>query len=242
MRLFCFPPAGMGAAYYRLWAGELPDGLELHAVQLPGRTMRMAEQPVTSILSLVDSIVPAIAAHLDRPAVFFGHSMGAVLAAETAREFMARNLPAPIHMFVSGRRPPHMPDPMPPLCGLSDDAFVAEINRRYGGIPQAILDSPDILALMLPALRADIAALESFPATRRATLSLPITVFGGDGDILTPRSHLEAWKSETTAPVDVHLFRGGHFYLDGEMAAVIATMLRTLAPLLHRQRAQDAPS
>jgi len=240
VRLFCFPPAGMGAAYYRLWDAQFPDTVEVYAVQLPGRTMRMAEPPVTNIPNLVQPIASAIAAHLDRPTVFFGHSMGAVLAAETARELMTRDFPAPVHMFVSGRRPPHLSDPMPPLRGLSDDAFVVEIDRRYGGIPKAILDSPDVLALVLPALRADIAALETFPAKARAVLSTPITVFGGDCDLLTPRSHLDAWKSETTAPVDVHLFRGGHFYLDREMDVVIATMLRTLAPLFERQRAQDA--
>ena len=240
MRLFCFPPAGMGAAYYRSWAGELPDAVEMYAVQLPGRTMRMAEPSMTSIRDLVESIVSAIAARLDLPAAFLGHSMGAVLAAETARELMARNLPSPVHMFVSGRRPPHMPDPMPPLRGLSDDDFVLEINRRYGGIPKAILDSPDVLALLLPALRADVTALETFPAKPRPPLSMPITVFGGDRDLLAPRSDLEAWKSETTAPVDVRLFPGGHFYLDREGSTVITTMLETLAPLLDRERPLNA--
>jgi surfactin synthase thioesterase subunit len=240
--LFCFPPAGMGAAYFRTWAGIFPGTLEMHAVQLPGRTLRLGEPPMTSIPRLVEAIVPVIATRLDLPAVFFGHSMGALLAAEAARELMTRNLPSPVHLFVSGRRPPHMPDPMPPLRGLSDDAFVAEINRRYGGIPQAILDNPDVLALTLPALRADIAALETFPAKPRAILSVPITVFGGDRDPLTPRSHLDAWKLETTARVDVRLFPGGHFYLDQETNSVIAAMLKTIAPLFDRARQQDALS
>jgi medium-chain acyl-[acyl-carrier-protein] hydrolase len=145
-----------------------------------------------------------------------------------------------VHLFVSGRRPPHMPDPMPQLHGLSDDAFVAEINRRYGGIPREILDNPDVLALLLPALRADITALETFPAKPRTILSIPVTVFGGDRDLMTPHSHLDAWKLETAAPVDIHLFPGGHFFLDREMNAVIATMLKTIAPLLDRARRQEA--
>jgi medium-chain acyl-[acyl-carrier-protein] hydrolase len=235
LRLFCFPPAGMGAAYFRTWAGVLSDGVELHAVQLPGRTMRLAEPPLTSIPNLVEPIVSAISVRLDRPAIFFGHSMGAVLATEVAREFMTRNFPSPVHLFVSGRRPPHMPDPMSPLHALPDDAFIAEINRRYGGIPPAILGSPEVLALLLPALRADIMALETFPAKLRAALSIPISVFGGDCDPLTPRSHLDAWKSETTGPVETHLFPGGHFYLERETRAVIATMLKTISlPLARR--------
>lgn len=199
----------------------------------------MAEPPMMSIPCLVEAIVPAIAERPDLPAVFFGHSMGAVIAVEVARKLMIQALPPPIHIFVSGRRPPHMPDPMLPLHKLSDEDFVAEINRRYGGIPSAILDNPDVLALMLPALRADITALETFPAKPRTPVSVPITVFGGDRDLLTPRSHLEAWKSETTRPIEIRLFPGGHFYLERESGTVIRTMLKTVLPLLDRMRPQD---
>lgn len=226
----------MGAAYYRTWPVGLPDTVEMRAVQLPGRTMRFAEPTMTSIPGLVHEIASAIAANLDSPAVFFGHSMGAVLAAETARELMNRGFTSPLHLFVSGRRPPHMADPRLPIRGLSDDDFVAEINRRYGGIPQQVLDNPDVLALLLPALRADIAALETFPAERRPTLSIPITAFGGDRDLLTPRDHLDAWKLETTGSVAVRQFPGGHFYLEQERSAVIATIMETVSPLLNNLR------
>ena len=82
VRLFCFPYAGVGASVFRPWPAGLPDEVELCGIQLPGRTTRLAERPVASIPVLVDNIATAIMPYLDIPFVFFGHSMGAMLAAE----------------------------------------------------------------------------------------------------------------------------------------------------------------
>jgi surfactin synthase thioesterase subunit len=230
--LFCFPHAGVGAAIFRLWPADLPAELEVCGVQLPGRTTRMAEPAVTSLASLVDAISRAITPCLDIPFAFFGHSMGAVLAVEVTRTLAAGGLPLPRHLFVSGRRPPHVPDPESPLRGLSDPEFVAEINRRYGGIPPAILENQEILAILLPSLRADIAALETHRPPPRERLACPITALGGADDPLTPRAHLDAWREETAGAFEVSIFPGGHFYLEPQRTAVLAKVSATLAPMM----------
>lgn len=178
-RLICFPPAGLGAAVFRSWANELPAGVGLCAVQLPGRTSRFREPAMTSIAELVDAITDAIARLPELPFAFFGHSMGAVLANEVARRLMLLSLPVPRHLIVSGRRPPQLADRNPPIGDLPDTAFVAEIDRRYGGIPREIMANPDVLALLLPGLRADMIALETFRPGPRHPLPVPISAFGG---------------------------------------------------------------
>ena len=192
------------------------------AVQLPGRTVRLSEPPIASIPGLVDGIVAGIMPYLDLPFVFFGHSMGAILAAEVTRKLASRGLRLPSHLIVSGRRPPHMADPQSPLRNLSDTEFVEEIMRRYGGIPPEILREKDILAMLLPALRADITALETHRPPRRPPLPCPILAFGGSDDALVPRTHLEAWREETTSDFDICIFSGGHFYLEPGKTAVLA--------------------
>jgi medium-chain acyl-[acyl-carrier-protein] hydrolase len=170
----------------------------------------------------VEALVAAMSPLLDVPYTLFGHSMGATLAAEVTRELASRGLRLPSYLIVSGRRPPHMADPQSPLRNLSDTEFVEEIMRRYGGIPSEILREKDILALVLPALRADIAALETHRPPRRAPLPCPIVAFGGSDDALTPSTHLEAWREETASNFEICVFPGGHFYLDSGRTAVLA--------------------
>lgn len=233
-RLFCFHHAGAGAAVYRPWVAGLPAELELAAVQLPGRANRLDEAPIDRMPALVDALLAALRPEFDdRPFAFFGHSMGAVLAAELAHALQATGAPMPSHLVVSGRRPPHWPSADAPLHRLPDDAFVAEIQRRYGGIPAEVLEHADVMALLLPGLRADIAALETHqPPSGRAPLDCALSVFGGSDDPLTPRAHLDAWRGEARGPVRVRVFPGDHFYLNVRRDALLADLSVTLAPML----------
>jgi medium-chain acyl-[acyl-carrier-protein] hydrolase len=221
-RLFCFAHAGGGASTFRPWRALLSSELELCAIQLPGRAERLHEPATANMSALIAMITNAISTHVDVPFAFFGHSMGAVLASGVAREMDARGLSQPQHLFVAGRRPPRVPDIAPPLSGLPDAQFVAEINRRYGGIPREILQEAEVLALLLPTLRADIAALESYQPATGNSLRCAITALGGTEDAFTPRSHLEAWRCETTGPFKLRLFPGGHFFVEPQRTAVLA--------------------
>lgn len=231
-RLFCFPHAGVGAAVYRQWPAGLPMDLEVCAIQLPGRANRLQEPPIASIPALVQALLPALQPHLDLPFAFFGHSMGAVLSSEVARALHEARGPVPRHLFVSGRRPPHWPNPDPLLHTLPDDAFVAQINQRYGGIPAELLEHADLMELLLPCLRADIAALEKHKPSARPPLPVPLSVFGGTEDRLTPREHLDGWRGETTGAFRVRVFPGGHFYLEARRDELLADLSATLAPML----------
>jgi medium-chain acyl-[acyl-carrier-protein] hydrolase len=232
LRLICFPPAGQGPVVFKSWASELPSGVGVCAVHLPGRTSRFREPAMTSMPKLVHAITDAISPLTNIPFVFFGHSMGAVLASEVTRRLIELSLPAPRHLIVSGRRPPPIPDRNPAIGHLPDSAFVDEIGRRYDGIPPEILDNPDVLELLLPTLRADIIALESYQPGPRRPLTIPVSAFGGSSDPMTPQADIEAWESETQADFDVRIFPGGHFYLDAQRKAVVDEITRIVAPIL----------
>lgn len=233
-RLYCFSYAGAGASVFRLWHAGLPPELEVCAIQLPGREDRLREAPLPSIPMIVAALLPAIRSHTDRPFAFFGHSMGAVIACELARALQASAGPAPEHLFISSHRASFIPDPDPPLAHLPDALFVAELNRRYGGIPAEVMQDGELLALLLPGLRADLVALESFGPVQGPQLTMPVSVFGGADDARTPRAHLDAWQSEAAGAVRVRLFPGDHFYLNPQRAAVLKDVSTTLAPMLAR--------
>lgn len=53
LSLVCFAPAGTSASLFLEWQASLPDGIQLLAVELPGRGARMRESPLDSMPSLM---------------------------------------------------------------------------------------------------------------------------------------------------------------------------------------------
>lgn len=226
LRLFCFPYAGAGAAAFRLWPSHLCESIEVVAVHPPGRAHRLREPPLTRIETMVETAVTGLTPLMDRPFAVFGHSLGAVVAGEFARILHARGRTA-AHLFVSSRPPSR--DAETQFHQLPDEDFLAAMNARYQGIPEEILACPDLLTLLLPSLRADIEALETFrPHRDRAKIACLTTVYGGEFDQTVSRADLESWNEETAEPCRIRTFPGDHFYLNTGLEPMLADLSRTL--------------
>lgn len=235
IRLFCFPYAGVGASAYRGWAADLPAGIELCAVQPPGRETRLREAAIPDLRELVLALGECILPLLDRPFAFFGHSMGALTAFELARHLGRTGGGAPAFLFASARRAPRLPDTEPALHTLPDDTFVAEIQRRYGGIPEEVLRHRELVELLLPGLRADIQAVETYSYVAGDSLDCPILAFGGAQDSRATAQELEGWREESRGPFTLRMFAGGHFFLQSARVQVLAAIAAALRqPLLTR--------
>ena len=204
-RLFCFPHAGGGT---RIFAGQ-PAGVSLCPVRLPGREGRVAEAPFVRMSALIEALAAAIDPYLDRPFAFFGHSMGAAIAFELARELRRRGRPLPSILIASAARAPQYRRNYTPPPPPTDDEFLGEL-RRLQGIP---LDAPFAPSVLLPALRADATLYRNYVYTEEPPLPCPIRAYGGLEDERITRQHLEAWGEQTTADFAVRQFPGGHFYL-----------------------------
>ena len=231
-RLFCFPHAGGAASAYYGWGAALPE-VEVVAVQAPGREGRMKEPPIVDSRELVSQLTDAIAPSLDRPVCFFGHSMGALVAYEVARELRRRGAPMPAHLYVSGRRSPTLPESGPLLHPLPDGEFIDELNRRFGGLPAAIVDEPELLELFLPVLRADVTLLETHVFRAEAPLDVPMSAYGGVGDHQTHPESLGAWGTLAARPLTVRTFPGGHFYLHQHRDDFLRAFRQELTRTLH---------
>lgn len=137
LRLFCFPYAGGGAVNFCKWPLGLPNAVEVCPVELPGRGIRVRELPFTGLSPLVQAIAPALVSFLDKPFVFFGHSMGGILSFELARLLHREYDLCPVHLFVSGRRALQVHELEPPLHTLPESAFIEEL-RRLNGTPAVL--------------------------------------------------------------------------------------------------------
>jgi len=127
-----------------------------------------------------------------------------------------------------------------PIHPLPDHAFIEELNRRYGGIPDELLRDRSLLELFVPTLRADIEALETYEYVAGRALSCPIWVIGGASDPWAPREELEGWRAETSGGFEVRTFPGGHFYLENAREAVLAMIVQALSESVPEMRPEQA--
>jgi medium-chain acyl-[acyl-carrier-protein] hydrolase len=215
LRLLCFPHAGGAAGTFATWQRELPADVELCALQLPGRENRRAEPHRKDFATLVSELVTVLRPIHDRPVVLLGYSLGALIAFEYARSLRNADV---TQLIVAARKAPQL-EREPGIAHLTDDIFVREMGRRYGGIPKPILEDRELLAYFLPSIRADVTLLESYRYTPAAPLGCGITALGGDSDAQTTRAGLEAWGTHTVGHFATRQFRGGHFFVTPEERA-----------------------
>ena len=228
LRLFCFPYAGGGDHVYRNWADQLPKVVETYLVQLPGRGSRLLEKPFTNLVELSKALAVAIPSYLDKPFVFFGHSMGAMVSFELARQLRRGRLEA-THLFASGCHAPQIPDSNV-LHDLPEPELVKELNR-LNGTPKEVLENRELLSIILPTLRADCMMTETYAYINEPPLNCPITVFGGLRDPLVRREELEAWREQTNASFSLRMLDGDHFFLHTSPLVLLSALSRELHQL-----------
>lgn len=225
-RLVCFPHAGGAASAFRDWPALLPPGVELMAVQYPGRQNRRAEPCVEQMDELADRIAHALSPHLGVPVAFFGHSMGSSVAYEVALRLERNSGLVLEHLFVSGRAAPHrIPADRPrPL----DDAAILASVRALGGPDNAAYDDPGLLPLLMPSLRADYRLIGGYRPSEPVPLAAPITAYGGRSDPACPIELLDTWSELTVSDRESRTFTGGHFYLAEHREALVADICERL--------------
>ncbi|GAA1265567.1 hypothetical protein GCM10009677_17040 [Sphaerisporangium rubeum] len=221
LRLFCFPYAGGGASVYRTWHEQLPEHIEVFAVQPPGRETRMAEKPFTRMADLVPPLADGLAPLLDKPYAVFGHSLGAGVAFELTRHLRRTGGELPVHLFVSGRQAPHLPSREERIHDMPDDVFLAGV-RKLDGISPELFDHPELLELLLPLLRADFTMSEDHTYRPEHKLDMPITAFHGADDPTTREAEMAAWAAHTSAPFALRVLPGDHFFLRAEQRRLLS--------------------
>ncbi|MFD0920008.1 thioesterase II family protein [Saccharopolyspora rosea] len=222
----CFPHAGGSASYFSRLARRLAPDVATLSVQYPGRQERRREPVPTSIDELADDIAEALAPLLAERHVFFGHSMGSVVAFEVARRLEVTGT-GPLRLFASARRAPSTPDTR--KVHLLDDAGLLGEMSRLGGTAQTVLADPEMAAMILPAVRADYRAIGNYSCPRGAAVRCPITVVVGDRDPVVTAEQASSWQEHTTSGFDLTVHPGGHFYLDDNLDAVARDITAALA-------------
>jgi surfactin synthase thioesterase subunit len=212
VRLWLFPSIGSGAAIWHPWIKPLAGAAEIISVCLPGREARLSQAPVPRMDALAEAIAGEMASCVDDRDVFCGHGMGALLAFEVAGRLRRSRSAGPRGLVVCGVRAPHLAPKDEVLHRMSPADFVAAVERRYGAMPNEFRDRPEFLELLLPALRADLEAEETYIRHASVPLDIPILALAGSQDCIVSRHAMVAWCVHTRAQFELDHVAGGHFF------------------------------
>ncbi|MGN9758841.1 thioesterase II family protein [Streptomyces sp. SD31] len=236
-RVVCFPHAGGAASWYRPLATGLATRAEVLVVQYPGRQDRHNEPLIDDVHVLARRITEVVAPLRDRPLVLFGHSMGASVAFEVATALQARSAEV-AHLYVSGRRAPqHSHDEQ--VHRLDDAGVIAEV-RRLAGTDSRVFDDEELVRMVLPAIRGDYRAAETYRYRPGPPLTCPVTALTGDADPKTTVQEAADWQERTTGPFQLRVFPGGHFFL-AEHSTAVMDLLSGESPSARRSTLTPVP-
>ncbi|MER6468874.1 thioesterase II family protein [Streptomyces collinus] len=228
-QLVCLAHAGGAASYFFPVSRALSPAVDVLAVQYPGRQERRREAPFEDAELLADAVAGQLADLTDRPLALFGHSLGATVAFEVARRLEAAGTTLSA-LFVSGRTAPSRHRAQWVHLG-DDERLLAEIVKMEGTEP-AMLQDAELVRMILPALRSDYKAAETYRYRPGPPLRCPVVALTGDADPQVTEAEAGAWREHTTGPFDLRVFTGGHFYLNqhaGEVVALIRERLTATA-------------
>ncbi|WP_018681309.1 thioesterase II family protein [Actinokineospora enzanensis] len=227
-RLVCLPHAGGSATAYFPFSRAVQDAgvdVEVVAVQYPGRQDRRAEPCLDDLDTMADALAEDIEPWLDRPVALFGHSMGAMLGYELTRRLTAAGTP-PIGLFASACRAPSA-QRVEFVHQRDDNGLIAAL-RELSGTDSAVLGDTELLRMVLPAIRGDYTAVETYRHRPGIEPACPIQVLVGDSDPVVALAEAAAWRAHTTGPYALEVLPGGHFYLDDQLVRVMTTVTARL--------------
>ncbi len=225
VRLVCFPHAGGSATFFRSWGRQVTLGVEVLAVQYPGRLDRLREPCIEDVHELADAVASALGCRLDRPVALLGHSLGAVVAYETANRLAAGGI-ALRALFVSSHPAPGRGRAPSPQC-LSDGPLLADL-RRLGATPAGVMDQPELTDVVLPSLRSDYRAAGRYRPRPVPPLTCPVIALVGDNDPDVSVEEMRPWAQVTDGPFFLHQLPGDHFYLMPRLDQVVDEVERHL--------------
>ncbi len=237
-RMYCFCYAGGNALGFLEWQGRIDANIEICAFQLPGRGARFHEAPMTKFDELIVALAEVMQKQGNMPFAFFGHSLGGLVAFELARYLSRKGLPTPRHLVLSGCHAPRYRS-TPEALHLLDDGALLEKLRELNGTPTEILEHAELMKMLLPTIRADMALVHDYVYRTGPPLAIPVTVFAGRDDDHDGPEQCAGWGEETSAGCAVQWFAGDHFFINSANEEVLACLNRTLSGYLPLVRSQQ---
>lgn len=187
---------------------DLPADVGAAVVDLAGRGTRSREPWSDSFNSTVSDLLTVTDRARSRPHMYFGHSLGGTLAYA-----MARSCPTPLaRCVVLSACSLTSPEPrVAPRTGQE----LTRLLRMFGGTPQEVFETPELLELALDVLGRDLELLDQFrpPPPTTAPALTRYQMWYGRADHTTTVVRPDVLEQLIGSRVETRVFAGGHFYL-----------------------------
>lgn len=228
LRLFCFHHAGGGASVFADWQLALGNAVAVLPVQLPGRERRVREPRVTDMAVLVEELDRHLDPFLQVPYVFYGHSMGALIAYNLSLSRVNNGRPPPLAFLVGACVPPHLPQVSETTRQMSDDQLVQWLVD-LGGMSGMVLKYREWVEAATSLLRDDLNLCHSHLYSGSPPLPFPIHAFAGEADPIVPAEVMAGWASHTQRECKLYGLPGGHLFIRDSASLFLGTLASVLA-------------
>ncbi|MBN1652726.1 MAG: SDR family NAD(P)-dependent oxidoreductase [Deltaproteobacteria bacterium] len=207
LRLFCFPWAGSNAYVFQSWVSQLPFEIEVISYCLPTRSPKN-EKTYNNIKELVDDLENAITPLTSIPYLFYGHSMGAIVAFSLAYQLQKKGISKPKRLIISASPTPdiiraHSPRPSLRL------------------IPRHIQKEKALLSYYMSLVKTDVDLLKTCRISDEAIVDIPITTFAGTEDQEVSPSLVREWQKRTRSDYESREVSGGHFFVYSSQSEIL---------------------
>ncbi|WP_339834929.1 alpha/beta fold hydrolase [Paenibacillus sp. FSL R7-0272] len=233
LRIFCFPYAGGNAIAYKDWGDYFPEDIEVCCIQLPGRGDRLLESPISSIPVIMEKLGECFLDFAKGiPFVFFGHSMGALLAFEFTQYLKKHHQIEPEALFVSAHRAPYLPRKDNSIYyNLPDDELLMRL-KELNGTPDWFFDEPELVKLSLPTIKADLELCECYSYQDYPLLNIPVYAFGGTRDPEISEDSIKAWEKHTMSEFQANSLPGDHFFLHSSEELLVSEIYKVMRKIV----------
>jgi acyl transferase domain-containing protein/NADPH:quinone reductase-like Zn-dependent oxidoreductase/surfactin synthase thioesterase subunit len=223
VRVICFHSMGVGTSLFTQFLTEPPEGIDLIAVQTPGRETRSSEPVLTEVRDVVAGALAEIKPYLDRPFAIWGHSFGGIVAFEAIRALGREKAPMPCHFMVTGTIAPQLVHKWQ-RRDIMLRVLVEDNSPEYLLALARYVDDADFVRSILPLMRRDAPMLLGYRYRDEAPLSVPITAFSARQDDMVYRDEMEPWAAQTSAGFRIHDVDGDHWFLHRHRALLRQTL------------------
>lgn len=208
--LVVFHHAGGMALSYRSWIPAMGPDWQVALFEVPGRGLNRDSPAPKSFTDLFPDLLDEIEELADeRSITLFGHSMGGLIAYETALR-----LGSVLDTLVISSIGPKAYERF--MDNEETERFYAQMEDP-AVLSENIRNRPDALEIFRQNLRQDADLLRKWRPS--GTIKIRTLIMGGREDDLVPVSALESWRDYCSFP-QIKTFDGGHFYWEQNLKSL----------------------
>lgn len=210
--ILCFYHAGGNANTFSKWISK-KGSVEFMTIELPGHGFRYAESCSEDLSELIPNIVQEIITRkIEKPIFLYGHSMGALIAFETASYIKKNKIEIDLRgLIISGRHAPNQEEPSKFRTKDGKEGLIEEL-RRMNFTDESLLNNKSFLDFYVPILMSDYLLGEKY-IYDGTVLDIPIIAHCGNEDFGATFEHMKEWNKMTNKEFSQEVFNGGHFFV-----------------------------